>query len=173
MLKHIRVKIETERYETSGSLFDSHMPLPFAYSMEEEPKPPAQANRMELLTEARYRDDGTRISISYEEGELSGMESATTTLSFSKSEPGIFSMTRTGPVRTTLLFEKGKRHTCVYQTPILPFEVCIATKNVQNDIEASGALYLDYLVELRGAQTEHTKFKLTVLPDFQAPLHSD
>lgn len=173
MLKHVRVKIETERYETSGSLFDSPMPLPFSYPSEEETTCQDEEAKMELVTEARYRDDGTRVSISYEEGELSGMENTTTTLSFSKSEPGIFSMTRAGAVRTTLLFEKGKRHTCIYQTPILPFELCIATKNVQNDIEANGTLYLDYLIELRGAQTEHTRFKLTLLPDFQAPQHAN
>ena len=73
-------------------------------------------------------------------------------------------------VRTSLLFEKGRRHTCIYQTPIMPFEVCVATRNVHNDLAEKGTLLLDYLIEIRGAEAEHTRFRLSILPDFKAPL---
>ncbi len=173
MLKRVRVRIETERYEVGGSLFYPPMPPSYTPPEEEENVSCAEADRVELLTEARYRDDGTRVSISYEEGELSGMKGSTTTLSFTKNEPGLLSMTRTGAVRTALLFECGRRHTCIYNTPLMPFEVCVATRKVQNEIETGGTLYLDYLVELRGAEAEHTKFKLTILPYFKVPLRQD
>lgn len=171
MLKRIRIKIESERYEAGESLF--YPPMPASYTLSEPEEPDEETDRVELTTEARYRDDGTRVFISYEENECSGMKGSTTTLSFRKNEPGILSMTRTGALRVALLFEAGRRHTCVYQTPLMPFEVCVSAKKVQNDIEKSGTLYLDYLVELRGAQAERTKFKLTLLPYFKTPIHAD
>ncbi len=167
MLKKVRVKIETDRYTLSASPLFSGAAELFVPPAEE---PVAETDHAELLTEARLRDDGTRVFLSYEEGVFSGMEETTTTVSFAKAEPGLLSVIRTGGVRTSLLFEKGLRHTCIYQTPIMPFEVCVATRNVQNDLAEHGTLFLDYLIEIRGAEAEHTRFRLSILPDFKAPL---
>ncbi len=167
MLKKVRVKIETNRYTLSTSPLFSEGGAVFALPEEE---PVEETDRAELMTEARLRDDGTRVSLSYEEGVFSGMEKTTTTVSFAKSDPGLLSVIRTGGVRTSLLFEKGRRHTCIYQTPVMPFEVCVATRNVQNDLTGEGTLFLDYLIEIRGAEAEHTRFRLSLLPDFKAPL---
>ena len=51
----------------------------------------------------------------------------------------------------------------------MPFDVCIFTRTVENRIETEGTLQMDYAVELRGAQTERTKFQMRVLPDFDKP----
>lgn len=167
MLKKVRVKIETDRYTLSASPLFSGAAELFVPPAEE---PVAETDHAELLTEARLRDDGTRVFLSYEEGVFSRMEKTTTTVSFAKAEPGLLSVIRTGGVRTSLLFEKGRRHTCIYQTPIMPFEVCVATRNVHNDLAERGTLFLDYLIEIRGAEAEHTRFRLSILPDFKAPL---
>ena len=86
------------------------------------------------------------------------------------AEPGLITMTRTGTVRTALVFEAGHRHHCIYETPIMPFDVSVETRVVQNDIEVAGRLHLDYTVELRGANAEHTRFEMKLLPDYQRPL---
>ena len=73
----------------------------------------------------------------------------------------IVTMTRDGIVSATLVFEEGKRHHCIYKTPIMPFEVCVKTKTVTNNLEVNGELELDYIVEIRGAKAERTKLQMT------------
>ena len=57
------------------------------------PRSGAEWQRHEMTLEGRYHDDGTRVSVSYEESELSGMEGSRVTISFHKSERGLISMT--------------------------------------------------------------------------------
>lgn len=167
MLKKVRIQITTERREIKGSLFETPTGqfLPTG-----APPKEAEPERLELMMEGRYHDDGTRVSISYKESEISGMEGATTTVFFQKNEPGLVTMTRTGTVRTALVFEAGCRHHCIYETPIMPFEVAVDTRSVENALEASGYLRLDYTVELRGANAERTRFEMRILPVFNKPL---
>ena len=168
MLKKVRVQINTERYEIKGSLFDTSVDFP---AVDKDPPRPAESEieRTEMTMDARYHDDGTRVCISYKESELTGMEGSTASVSFFKSEPGLITMLRDGSVKTALIFEEGKRHLCVYQTPIMPFEVGVYTKKVHNGIEKDGILEMNYTVELRGAQAEQTRLSLRVLPYFDKP----
>ena len=98
------------------------------------------------------------------------MENSHTTISFQKSEPSLITMTRDGTVRTALIFEAGRRHMCVYQTPFMPFEVAVKTKQVENRIAENGTLHMNYTVELKGANAEQTDFSLMLLPDADAPI---
>ena len=79
------------------------------------------------------------------------------------AQAGIVSMIREGAVSTVLVFEEGKRHHCIYNTPIMPFEVCVHTMKVENKLVDEGWLDLDYIVEIRGAQAERTKFRMEIL----------
>ena len=73
------------------------------------------------------------------------------------------SMIREGVVSTALVFEAGKRHHCLYQTPFMPFEVCVYTKKVENRLLDEGYLELDYMIEIRGARAERTQFRMELL----------
>ena len=168
MLKKVRVQIKTDRYEVKGSLFET--PTGLLMPDENAPAPAADdVEKMEMTMDASYHDDGTRVCIRYKESELTGMEGSTTSVSFQKNDPGVISMLRDGAVKTALIFEQGQRHLCVYQTPIMPFEVGVYTKKVHNGIEKEGVLEMDYTVEIRGAQAERTKFQMRVLPYFDKP----
>ena len=172
MLKKVRVQIITDRYEVKGSFYNNTIEAvpPEAVA---PPRLQGEDEHMEMTVEARYHDDGTRVCISYKESEISGMEGSTTSVSFQKNEPETLSMLRDGTVKTALLFEQGKRHLCIYQTPIMPFEVCVYTRTVRNAIEREGVLEMDYTVEIRGAQAERTRFLMRVLPSFDQPKRSN
>ena len=158
--KDIRIKIHSELYDVDASLFSvddidvDNLPI-----SEESPEPQI----LDINSLGRYVDDGERISISYSESEATGMEGSTTTVTFLKSEPSVISMIREGMVSTTLVFESGKRHHCIYKTPFMPFEICVRTIKVSNSLVALGALTLDYVVEIRGAKAERTKFSMQIL----------
>lgn len=158
--KDVRIKIHSELYEVEASLFSNEeQDLTNVPMSDEAPEPEI----FDMNSIGRYIDDGERISISYDESEATGMEGSVTTVTFLKSDPSIVSMIREGAVSTTLVFENGKRHHCIYKTPIMPFEICIRTLKVENSLLGVGLLSLDYIVELRGAKAERTKFSMQIL----------
>lgn len=155
--KEIRIKIHSELYEVDASLFtDADVDTDNIPVSEDAPTP----DIMDINSIGTYTDDGERISISYNETEVTGMEGSTTTITFLKNDPNVVSMMREGAVSATLVFEEGKRHHCLYKTPFMPFEVCVRTIKVSNALLGAGALSLDYIVEIRGAKAERTKFSM-------------
>ena len=158
--KDVRIKIHSELYDVEASLFsETDIDVDNIPFDEDSPEPQI----LDINTVGRYVDDGERISISYDESEATGMEDSITTITFLKNEPAIVSMIREGMVSTTLVFENEKRHHCLYKTPFMPFEICVRTIKVSNAILGIGALSLDYVVEIRGAQAERTKFTMQIL----------
>ena len=118
----------------------------------------------EMLMEGKLLVAGHRVELVYAESELTGMQGSVTAIGFEPSNPDLVSMVRTGPVRTAMTFEEGKRHICLYNTPFSEFEVCVRTIKVNNRLLEENKLELDYLIEIHGAQAEHCKMTVTVRP---------
>ena len=159
--EEIRIKIRSELYEVEASMFSDETDVDFFEARPAEDA--SEADILEINSVGTMTDDGDRIFITYNETEATGMNGSTTSVSFLKNAPEIVTMTRDGLVSATLVFEESKRHHCIYKTPFMPFEVCVKTKNVINNILLSGELELDYIVEIRGAKAERTKFKMQIL----------
>ena len=66
----------------------------------------------------------------------------------------MITLLRSGEVRSALVFEQGVRHRCTYTTPIMPFEVGVLAKRVDNHLLSGGSLSIHYIVEIRGAEAE-------------------
>lgn len=174
MKKKVKLKIFSRQYDLAGELlFDmiseqvegvSGGKLPADF--DESTVVQSATDTIELMTEATYRREGDRVSISYSESELTGMEGAITTLSYDRRNPGVLSMMRGGSYYTVLVFEEGRRHMCAYNTGVMPFELCVQTFKVKNELndEGYGHLILDYLVEIKGAKAQRTKFRINVSP---------
>lgn len=158
--EEIKIKIRSELYEVDASMF-SDDDIDFFEAKPSDDAP--EADILEINCFGVMSEDEGRLFISYDETEATGMDGSTTSVSFLKSAPEIVTMTRDGLVSATLVFEEGKRHHCIYKTPFMPFEVCVKTKSVVNEITSSGVLELDYIVEIRGAKAERTKFKMQIL----------
>ena len=163
--KNIKMKIRSLRYEVEESLFarlayDSDLD---GEDGEEGSSEYNEEEAIELSTEGVMNIDGGRVELVYEESEITGMEGSRTSVIFDLDNPGLVSMIRNGTVSTSLAFEKGKRHHCVYNTPIMPFEICVRTIKVENLILEQGRLILDYVIEIRGARAERTKFELDII----------
>ncbi len=174
MLKRVAVTMKAERFGVAADLFDEFMdvmesgelyraltePVDDGENGETEPQ------QTEVFCNGRLRLTDTDFSLTYEESALTGMEGTESQLSFRLAERGLVTMLRTGSVTTALVFEQGKRHMCVYQTPYMPFEVCVHTLRVDNRLAPDGAvggsLDLDYVVEIRGAQAERCQMHVEV-----------
>ena len=159
--EEVRIKINSELYEVEASLFSEGEEVEEFFSKPDDVE--IEPDIMEINSLGEFRDDGERISVSYEETEATGMDGSKTSVTFLKKEPLVITMTRDGIVSATLVFEEGKRHHCIYKTPFMPFEVCVHTKKVINRMMEEGYIELDYIVEIRGAKAERTKFKMQLL----------
>ena len=125
-------------------------------------KAEVEAAKMESTTEGTLTVKDGRATVRYDETELTGMEGATTEVSFALNAPGLVTMLRGGGVTTSLVFEQDKRHVSIYETPFMPFEICILTMRVENRLIEDGTLKLDYVVEVKGAQAERTRFTMEI-----------
>ena len=158
--KKIMIKLESKRTAWKESFFDSILdnvdPDPFEETEEDG------ESTIELNSEGILLVDDKRAVIAYDESELTGMEGSTTEVGFDLETPGLVTMMRHGSVSTVLVFEQGKRHICAYKTEYMPFEICVNTKEVKNTLLEDGKIYLDYVVEIRGAQAERTLFTIEI-----------
>lgn len=171
--REIRIKIHSEQYDVDVSLFSdsdedaaenggigNQADVEKTDDIEFNKEKTAEPDIMDMNSVGILYETEDRISIFYDESEVTGLEGSQTTISFLKQDPSIISMTRDGAVSTNLVFEEGKRYHCIYKTPFMPFEICIRTIKVSNDFMIGGAINIDYIVEIRGANAERTKFTL-------------
>ena len=160
MKKRINIKLTSRRSASNesffGSMFDN------VDEQLDEREESEENDAIELFSEGILTVDDERAVISYDESELTGMEGSSTEVGFDLDNPGLVTMMRNGTVSTVLVFEKGERHICTYKTEFMPFEICVNTKDVQNTLFEDGRIYLDYVVEIRGAQAERTIFTVEV-----------
>ncbi|MBE6673862.1 MAG: DUF1934 domain-containing protein [Ruminococcaceae bacterium] len=104
---------------------------------------------------------GDTYTLFYEE-ETEGMGGVNTEIRFDTRKPYELSIARTGAIDAFMYFEKGKRHICVYNTGIMPFEICIYAKEVDNRLLTDGYLEINYLIEIKGACAQKTVFKMEI-----------
>lgn len=127
------------------------------------PKVSGESETTSLTTECTVADKGGKIEIEYSESEITGMSGSVTKVIFDKSSPSLVTILREGSVSTALVFEEGKRHLCVYQTPYFPIELCITTLSLENTLTYNGGrMNAEYLVEMNGILAEKTNITITV-----------
>ena len=66
------------------------------------------------------------------------------------------------PVKVTMVFQKGLRHTCRYDTGIIPFDMTLTTSFVDNRLLTEGELYIDYTTELAGSSKAITRLRMRI-----------
>ena len=118
--------------------------------------------KSEFFAVGKLVETDDRLEIVYEESVLTGMEGSLTSVGFSKSAPEIVTMVRQGFVDTALVFERGKWHISIYQTPFSEFELSVCALSVQNLLVQEGVISLDYVTELHGARTERCKMQIII-----------
>ena len=117
-----------------------------------------------LTTDCTIADKGGRIEIEYKESEITGMDGAVTKLFFDRSEPTLVSLLREGSVSTAFVFEEGRRHLCVYNTPYFPIELCVDTQELVNKLTFDGgSLHAVYLVEMNGVLAERAEVDISII----------
>lgn len=125
-------------------------------------------DEMELVTAGVLNQEGEgRYTISYEESELTGLEGTTTVV---RIEPGKVTLLRAGSVNAQMVFEEGRRHLSMYETPYGSLSVGINTRRVKNTVgEGGGDLEIDYAVEIDNLLVGRNLFRMNVRRDPALP----
>ena len=118
-------------------------------------------DKVETTLYGKISTENDTYSLKYEE-ETEGMGGVYTELKFDLSKPKEVSIIRTGALESFMYFEEGKRHICVYNTGIMPFEICIYSKSVDNKLLTNGYIEITYLIEIKGACAQKTVMKMEV-----------
>ncbi len=119
---------------------------------------------IEYTAWGEYSEEQGNCVIRYTENPDIGYAGCITTLIFSPENRGALIMTRDGEISTAARFDmKEKRQHCRYETPIIPVEFAINTRSVHNTVDSgSGAILLDYNIEVRGVNTERNRLFIEV-----------
>ena len=121
------------------------------------------AQRIDIDYEGTLSVSGGRLSLEYDESELTGMEGTTTNISFELDNPNLVIMSRTGSVVGTLCFADGERIMCTQNTPEMELPLVIDTESMINELtEDGGELKISYGLEYRGSLVARTLMHVMV-----------
>ena len=116
----------------------------------------------ELMTEGTMVLTEGGMVLSYEETELTGMEGTTTT--FEVKGPQVI-LTRTGTVNSQMVFEEGRQHTSLYETPFGELTVDIQTSTLKHNLtQRGGVMEIKYSIAVEHTVTGRNCFKIRVRP---------
>ena len=114
----------------------------------------------ELMTDGTLEVTEDGLVLSYEESELTGMEGTTTT--FEVCGPRV-TLTRSGAVNSQMVFEEGRQHTSLYETPFGELSVDIQTGRLRHHLtERGGIMEIQYSIAVEHTVTGRNCFKIRV-----------
>ena len=115
----------------------------------------------ELMTEGSMTIAGDgAIVLEYQETELTGMEGTTTRFTI---QDDMVTLTRTGRVNSQMLFQRGKRHSSLYETPWGTMMVDISTTTLAYRLNSRGGiLEIKYTIAVDHQVTGQNQFKIRV-----------
>ena len=115
---------------------------------------------IELVTGGtmEFRDGGWDIS--YEESDLTGLAGVTTTF---RVEPGKVTLTRTGALKSQMVFQQGVPHDSLYQMPFGAMMITVCAKFLYFDIVPDGGVIdLQYAIEIENTASGMVDYHLDI-----------
>jgi len=115
----------------------------------------------ELMTEGdmTIADDG-EISLTYQESELTGMEGTTTRFTI---QGGTVVLSRTGGINSQMIFQLGRPHSSLYETPWGMMQVDVSTIKLAHRLNSHGGiLEIQFHIAVDHQVTGRNHFKIRV-----------
>lgn len=119
-----------------------------------------QVNEIELQTQGKFAQRNGKFYIIYEESELTGFEDTTTTI---KVAEDCVSMTRNGKYNSKMVFRKGEKCLCSYQTPYGVIPVGVNPISLRSSLgESGGNVDIEYILDIDNREYLKNRLNLTV-----------
>ena len=121
----------------------------------------APPDTIELVTEGRLARDGSgSYTLSYQESELTGLEGTLTTIQVEGEQ---VTLMRAGEVNSQMVFQEGRRHLSMYNTPYGAMAIGVNTRHLMADLnDQGGAIEIDYAIEIDHAIAGRNIFQIKV-----------
>ena len=118
-------------------------------------------DEVELVTAGTLNCDGLGgCTVSYQETVLTGLEGTVTRLHI---KDGQVTLLREGSINSQMVFEEGRRHLSMYETPYGALSVGVNTRRMRSTLgEAGGELEIDYAIEIDHLIAGHNLFRMNV-----------
>ena len=114
----------------------------------------------ELTTEGTLELTEEGLLLTYQETALTGMEGTTTT--FEVSGPQVI-LRRVGSVNSQMVFQEGRRHLSMYNTPYGAMAIGVNTRHLMADLnDHGGDIEIDYAIEVDHAIAGRNVFQIKV-----------
>lgn len=115
---------------------------------------------IELTTEGTMEFHGGGWDISYQESALTGLEGVTTTF---RVEPGKVILTRSGALRSQMVFQQGVPHDSLYQMGFGALMITVCAKSVYFDIVPDGGMIdLVYSIDIENTAAGMVDYHLDI-----------
>ena len=115
---------------------------------------------VELVTEGVMARYGTSYTLSYQESELTGLEGTLTTIQVDGNE---VTLIRTGEFNSQMVFQEGRRHLSLYNTPYGAMTIGVHTRHLLAELsDQGGRLEVDYSVEVDHTVAGRNIFHISV-----------
>jgi uncharacterized beta-barrel protein YwiB (DUF1934 family) len=120
-----------------------------------------ESDKIEVITEGDIRETGDKLVITYPEyPEDDPQKKTDTTVTL---DGGILSIERKGEMSSHLILEQGKRHECLYQTPMGQMFIGIFTDDIKVDLnEHGGEITAAYQLDFNRTVVSYNEFYISV-----------
>ena len=121
----------------------------------------AQEETIELVTEGCLQPDGPEgYTLSYQESELTGLEGTLTTFQI---EPERITLMRVGEFNSQMVFQEGRRHMSMYNTPYGAMTIGVNTRHLLAELDdRGGEIEIDYAIEIDHSVAGRNTFQINV-----------
>lgn len=119
-----------------------------------------EEDSVEFITGGEYCHRGEETVFSYLESEMTGMEGTRTTFHV---RPEQVTLTREGSINAQMVFEQGKKHLFLYETPYGATTMGVDTRRITSGLGANGGeMEIDYAIDVDSVVVSESSFKISV-----------
>ncbi|MDD5938810.1 MAG: DUF1934 domain-containing protein [Clostridiales bacterium] len=120
----------------------------------------ADEESVELVTEGLLRPECGGYTLSYQESEVTGMAGTLTTFQIEKD---CITLVRAGEVNSQMVFQEGRRHLSMYETPYGQLALGVNTRRMRADLnDKGGDIEIDYNIEIDHRVAGVNTFQISV-----------
>ena len=118
------------------------------------------SDTIELVTEGRLTRDEGGYTLSYQESELTGLEGTLTTIQVEGEQ---VTLMRVGEVNSQMVFQEGRRHLSMYNTPYGAMAIGVNTRRLLAELnDQGGDIELDSAIEIDHAIAGRNRVQIKV-----------
>ena len=120
-----------------------------------------EPEQYELVTEGELERSGGEIRFGYYASELTGLDGVRT--DFLITEDGTITLERSGNVNTQMVFEEGKKHYTMYETPYGAISMGVsALEAAVREEDGEITVVIRYIIDVDSSEISRNSFEINV-----------